>query len=252
MSLPFDVVIPFGPKDDDIIQRCVNSVLLNVVGVRYVFVIAYEGNTRDLSNCIILNETSFPFKRADVVARTSEERAGWYIQQLIKLYAPLLISNITENILAVDADTVFYKRTRFIDNGKFLFDKVVCMPHAPYFEHMKRLHPSFTQWKPKTSGITNLMIFNRKILVEMMAKVEDLHKNDFWEVFLNTIAEKKGSGASEYEIYFNYMMNFKSEVARVRPLQWNNDGQRAVLDTQRGDWNYVSYPWYIQKKKAMY
>jgi hypothetical protein len=250
MSVSFDVVIPFGPKDDDIIQRCVNSVLTHVVGVRYVFVIAHEKNTMDISNCIILKEESFPFKRADVVEKTSEERAGWYIQQLIKFYAPLLISNITENVLIVDADTVFYKRTRFIENGKFLFDKVVAPTHQPYFDHMKRLHPTFTVWKPLTSAITNTMIFNKKIVIEIMTKVEDFHKKDFWMVFLDCVTEKTKSGASEYEIYFNYMMITKAAVSRVRPLQWNNNGQRSIV--QRGDWNYVSYPWWSQKQKNVF
>ena len=251
MSASFDVVIPFGPNDSDIIQKCVNSVLTHVVGARYVFVIAHEKNTMDLSNCIILKEESFPFKRADVVEKTCEERAGWYIQQLIKFYAPLLISNITENVLLVDADTVFYKRTRFIDNGKFLFDKMMGPPHQPYFEHMKRLHPTFTAWKPVTSGITNIMIFNKKIVIEIMTKVEDLHKKDFWVVFLDSITERTKSGASEYEIYFNYMMKFKSDVSRLRPLQWSNDGQRTTT-VARGDWNYVSYPWWNQKKKNIF
>jgi hypothetical protein len=250
MSVSFDVVIPFGPKDDDIIQRCVNSVLTHVVGVRYVFVIAHEKNTMDLSNCIVLKEESFPFKRADIVEKTSEERAGWYIQQLIKFYAPLLISNITENVLLVDADTVFYKRTKYIENGKFLFDKVMGPLHQPYFEHMKRLHPTFTVWKPVTSGIINTMIFNKKIVIELMTKVEDLHKKDFWMAFLDCITEKTKSGASEYEIYFNYMMTAKADVSRIRPLQWNNNGQRSIV--QRGDWNYVSYPWWSQKQKNVF
>lgn len=249
MSALFDVVIPFGPKDDDIIQRAINSALIHVVGIRYVFVIAYEG-ARDLSNCVQLSETAFPFKRADVAARTSEERAGWYIQQLVKLYAPLLISNITENVLVLDADTVFYKRTRFIENGKFLFDRVAGVSHEPYFEHMRRLHPTFTQWKRRISGITNLMIFNKKIIIELMEKVEEHHKRNFWEIFLDSITDKKGCGASEYEIYFNYIMNFKADISRVRPLQWNNDGQRSAVP--KGDWNYVSYPWNIQKKKSVF
>jgi len=248
MSTPFDVVIPFGPNDEDIIQRCVNSVLTHVVGVRYIFVIAHDKNTRDLSNCIILKEDSFPFKRNDIIEKTGEKRAGWYLQQLIKLYAPLLITNITENILIVDADIVFYKKTRFIENGKFLFDKVVGIPHQTYFDHMKHLHPTFTQWKPKTSGITNLMIFNKKIMIEIMEKVESFHNKDFWQAFLDCITDKNSSGASEYEIYFNYIMNNKPELTRIRALQWNNDGQRSIA--QKGDWNYVTYHWYNQKKKA--
>jgi hypothetical protein len=94
------------------------------------------------------------------------------------------------------------------------------------------------------------MIFNKKIIIELMTKVEDLHKKDFWMVFLDCITEKTKSGASEYEIYFNYMMNFKADVSRVRPLQWSNDGQRSIV--QRGDWNYVSYHSYNQKKKSIF
>ena len=178
MSL-YDVVIPLGPKDEDIIQRCVTSVRKHVVGVRYIFVIAHK--KMDISGAAVLEESLFPFSRAVCAEKTSEARAGWYLQQLLKFYAPLLISDIMENVLIVDADTVFQKRTRFTENGKTLVDKTMIELHQPYFDHMARLHPSFTVWKRMNSGITNVMVFNRTILFEMMKKAEDLHKKHFWE-----------------------------------------------------------------------
>ena len=240
----FDVVIPLGPNDEDMIERCVNSIHKHVVGFRYVYVVAK--NPRDISGAIVLNERAFPFNYETVVEKTHVGRAGWYLQQLIKLYAPLLISDILENVLIVDADTVFHKRTKFIDNGKLLYDKLMEV-HRPYYDHMARLHPSFVPWKKSTSGITNVMLFNRKILIELMEKVEDLHRKNFWEAFLDCITEKSGSGASEFEIYFNYMMNTKQELVRLRPLQWSNWGQRS--DTKApGAWHYVNYHHHQQKK----
>lgn len=240
----FDIVIPLGPKDEDMIDRCVSSIYRHVVGFRYVFIVAK--NPRDISGALVLDETTFPFSYDEVLAKTSEKRAGWYLQQLIKLYAPLLITDILENVLTVDADTIFHKRTKFIESGKFLYDKTT-ETHAPYFEHMIRLHPSFTTWKRSTSGITNVMLLNKKILIELMEKVETLHRKNFWEAFLDTITEKNGAGASEFEIYFHYIMTNKPELVRLRPLQWSNWGQRA--DTKpAGDWNYVNYHHHQQRK----
>ncbi len=243
----FDVVIPLGPKDEDMIQKCINSIYNNVVGVRYIFVISHR--PIDLSDCIVLQESNFPFKKEEIAKRTSEKQAGWYLQQLIKLHAPLMISNIMENVLVVDADTVFYKRTRFYENGKFQFDRVLGLTHEPYFQQMKRLHPSFTQWKKATSGAINVMLFNKKIMTEIFEKVQAHHGGkQFWEVFLDSVTEKTGSGASEYEIYFNYMMNFHFDQVKLRPLQFSNDGQRSK--EARGDWNYVSYHHYRQRPSA--
>ena len=242
MSL-YDVVIPLGPKDEDIVQRCVTSVRKHVVGVRYIFVIAHK--KMDISGAAVLEESLFPFSRAVCAEKTSEARAGWYLQQLLKFYAPLLISDAMENVLIVDADTVFQKRTRFTENGKTLVDKTMIELHQPYFDHMARLHPSFTVWKRMNSGITNVMVFNRTILFEMMKKAEDLHKKHFWEAYLDCVTLKDKSGASEYEVYFHYLMNNHADKVRVRPLQWTNDGQRAVVPT--GDWHYQNYHWHNQK-----
>ncbi len=241
-----DAVVPLGPHDEDIVQKCIDSIYQNVVDIRYVFVISHRAI--DLSNCIVLQESDFPFKHEEVASLTSEKRAGWYTQQLIKLYAPLLISNILEDVLIVDADTIFYKRTRFMENGKYLYDRVMEFPHIPYFEHMVRLHPSFVPWKRNVSGITNCMILNKKFLAELMAQVETHHKNDFWRVYLKSVQVKEGSGAADYEAYFHWVMRNKADRVKLRPLQWNNQGQRSRIGVKTGDWHYISYHWHTQAK----
>jgi hypothetical protein len=91
------------------------------------------------------------------------------------------------------------------------------------------------------------MLFNRKVLIELIERVEEYHQKDFWDIFLDSVVLKTGSGASEYEIYFNYVMNNKQDLVRVRPLQWNNHGQRND-PRDAGDWNYVNYHHHQQIK----
>ena len=40
---------------------------------------------------------------------------GWYFQQLLKLYAPLIIPDILENVLILDSDTVFFRKVKMFD-----------------------------------------------------------------------------------------------------------------------------------------
>lgn len=242
--MPFDVVIPCGPKDRDFVQTCVSSTRRFIPDVRNIFVIADE--LIDLSGAIYIDESLFPFRAADIDAVLHTTRTGWYLQQLIKLYAPFVIPDVLETVLWLDADTVFNNRIKFVEPGRFLFNSQG-EPHKGYFEHMKRLHPSFDVWKRGVSGITNLMIVHRPILAEIFKMVEDHHEGkEFWLIFLGCVTEIGGAGASEYDIYFHYIMRNHQAKTRIRNLRWNNFGQRGV--PIEGDWDYLSCHWHVQRK----
>jgi hypothetical protein len=241
--MSFDVCIPLGPNDEDIIGKCVESVRKFVIGVKTIYVIS--SRPVDVSGAIVLQESLFPFSKEDVKAKVVEKRIGWYLQQLIKLYAPFVIPDCLPNCLIVDADVIFFKRVKFLDNGKFLFDKNH-ETHPPYFAHIKRLHPSFGPAFRNTSGIVNVMIVNKEILRELFQKVEDHHKQEFWNVFLDQVAPNEFSGASEYEIYFHYINKFHANKVILRPLRYSNFGLRSKIEG--GDWHYVTYHHHVQKR----
>lgn len=243
MSL--DVIIPLGPNDEDIIEKCVESVRKYILGVRNIYIVSsrpleIKGATH------VFDESLFPFSKKDIELYIQPNRAGWYLQQLIKLYAPLLLPDCLPDCVIVDADVIFFKRVKFKDGMKYLFDKNH-ETHPPYFSHMKRLHPSFLPAYPRTSGIVNLMIYNKDILKEIMGKVEDLHKKDFWRVFLEQVAPNEFSGASEYELYFHYICRVHPNRVLLRPLRYDNFGLRSNI--QNSDWHYVTYHHHYQKKR---
>jgi hypothetical protein len=114
--------------------------------------------------------------------------------------------------------------------------------HVPYFEHMQKLHPTLMKRHKNISGICHHMMFERRFCKELFDMIENVHKDAFYNVFLKTVTDVNGSGASEYEIYFNYMCYYHPEEITIRPLQWTYTNNLSIS----GDFDYVSCHWYIR------
>ena len=137
----------------------------------------------------------------------------------------------------------FLKPTLFFENGKFIFTTGE-QYHIPYFEHMYRMSNTFIKNEEK-SGISHHMIFHTQIIKEIFDIVESTHKQPFWMVFIKMVDEPnyQGSGASEYELYFNYIIKKYPEKIILRELKWNN------VTSNHSDFNmdmdFISLCWYI-------
>ena len=229
--MSFDVVIVHGPSDDEILPYTVSQIRKYVKDFRNIYIITHDAEI-DLFDedvfigCKVIDEKTFPFRIQDVDKFIqTPKRNGWYLQQILKLYASLVIEDMLDDYVVIDADTLFLREISFKSSGKYLFN-MGTEHHVPYFEHMKRLHPSFEKMV-KLSGISHHMIFNRNIVKEMMQLVEKHHNfTPFWEVFLREVVpeQRHGSGASEYEMYFNYMLKNNKDKIIPRKLRFENTG----------------------------
>jgi len=114
------------------------------------------------------------------------------------------------------------KSTVFLENDKFIFT-VGDEYHLPYFEHMSRLSNTFIKNEEK-SGISHHMIFNIHIIKEIFHIVESIMLEPFWVVFIKMVDKQNYqlSGASEYELYFNYIIKKYPEKVIIRSLKWKN------------------------------
>ena len=247
--MSFDIVIPLGPNEISRIQEQIQYTKQHVIGYRNIYIVTCNTSIQ-LADCIIVDENIFPFKEfiANYFAQHNgkNNRNGWYFQQLIKLYAGKYIENILDNYLVIDADVFFLKPIQFMVNGKPLFSTGQEY-HIPYFTHMNLLHNSFKK-AVFESGICHHMLYNKNYINEIFTIVETFHNKPFWQAFVLLVNEHRNhspsaseSGASEYELYFNYMLiNHKDDIL-VRKLNWNN-----ISDTmfQIGSYNlsndYVS------------
>jgi hypothetical protein len=219
----FDIVILHGPNDDNIINKNIEYNSKNIIGYNKIYIISHDKNLK-IDNCITINEEIFPFKKSDMeIYIKCKQRCGWYLQQLLKLYSHIYIKELLDHYLVIDSDTLFLKKTEFFENNIPLYN-FGNEYHLDYFDHMKRFLPELSK-QNNTSGICHHMIFNKTILKELFLKVETLHKDIFWKVFLNCVNNKcKNSlnihaGVSEYEIYYNYIIKYHKDKMKIRELK---------------------------------
>ena len=234
----FDIVIPVGPSDRKIIEEQIAHTKKNVLGYRRIYLIPYDPSLT-VPGCITINENIFPFNKKMVENYLGRiYRCGWYFQQLLKLYAGKVVPDILDRYLVIDSDTIFLKPTSFIEDGKCLYNYGK-ENHAPYFEHIKRLLPDLKRMDGSKSGICHHMMFETKYINEMFSKIETKHGDLFYNVFLKKVDKNHyhASGASEYELYFNYMLKNHSDKIKIRRLKWLNCKKKKI----EGDYDYASF-----------
>ncbi len=249
--MKFDIVIPVGPNDINFIDKTLELNKKNIVNYGNIYIITNSKlikNKSKFDGCIIIDENDFPFN-LDTIKKYlgNNDRCGWYFQQLLKLYASFVIPTILDNYLVIDSDTIFLKPTTFFDKDIPLYN-FGTEYHLPYFIHMINLHPSFSKVN-NMSGICHHLIFQKYILKDLFKMVENYHNNGkkFYEIFLESIEGKEilGSGASEYEIYFNFLQKHYPNQYKIRPLKWENV-PNLNFNLNKTDLDYVSCHWYMR------
>lgn len=226
----YDIVIVHGPNDDEILPHCVEHIKKNVGERRNVYIISFDSSSdifeeEILKDCKVYDESIFPFSKKDVNSiNQTPQRDGWYLQQLLKLYVSFVIEEILDDYVIIDSDVLFLKPIVFKSGNRYLYN-MSNENHTPYFEHMKRLHPTFEKLT-NFSGISHHMIFNRGIIKEMFNMVEEYQGKPFWRIFLEKVdvEQRHGSGASEYEMYFNYMLKHHKDKVIPRKLRFEDTG----------------------------
>jgi hypothetical protein len=249
MTELFDIVVPVGPNDIEHIHLQISHCRKNILGYRRIFIITPYKDLK-VEGCTVIDEFIYPFSMKDVIEiRGPHERNGWYLQQLLKLYAPFIIPELMPTFLVVDSDTFFLRPTTFIVNGKCAYNPSREY-NAPYFVHMAKMHPSLTRQYQQMSGISHHMIFEKEHIQGLMTLVESYHNNrPFWRLFLEFGTEY--AGASEYEMYFNYMLKYHPTRIQIRQLKWGNSRDyipMSIAEKQKIPLDYIAWHWHLRDK----
>lgn len=256
---PIDVVIPCTEKDLDTLDLCIEGIKKNGSDIRDVYVVSKKKLT---SQAYWVPESAYPFNKEDIALELFQDHAkanayisdrrnrlGWILQQLLKFYAPLIIENISSNVLILDSDTVFLNPVTFLGkNGAALFNPG-SENHRPYFEHMKRLLPGLCRVIPRYSGISHHMLFQRSVLLDLKSAIESYHQKPLWKALLACVnpSELYASCLSEYEIYFNYAL-LRSKQFTPRSLKWANVSTVSNFDVYKNNgYDYVSAHAYMRR-----
>lgn len=252
MNPQIDVVIPAHKKDLLTLEHCIEGIKRNVANVRRIIVISKEKYS---DNAEWFDEALYPFSYKEISDLVGGKNVGWNYQQLLKLYAVLVIPNILENILIVDSDTVFYRKVEFFENGLPLYnlakDKNLDKDkfHQETLQQIKKLMPEIAEKLPEKyqaiSGICHHMIFQKNVILDLMQIVEKRYNEVFYKAFLQS--RESAYGVAEYNLYFFFLVTHYAEKYKIRILKYKNTAKfYPLFERLRKKYHYCSYHSYMR------
>ncbi len=252
-----DVVIPAHKKDLDTLIHCIDGIRKNVAAVRRIIVISKEKYT---DKAEWFDESLFPFSYQEIASIVGGD-VGWHLQQLLKLYSPLVVPNISENVLVVDADTVFLRKVEFFsDAGLPLYNLSKDLNlessdfHQITFKHIVKILPEIGEKLPQEfkniSGICHHMLFQKHVIEELFAKVEsqDGTGDPFYKVFLKN--RQRSFGVAEYNLYFYFLVSLHPQDYKIRILRYKNTADFNLWKYRwRSKYDYCSFHSYMRENQ---
>lgn len=248
----FDILIPVGPNDKDIISKQIEYTKKNIVGYRNIYLVMPEPLIQ-IKDCITISENIYPFSKKWIeeinpVIKKSGQGGGWYLQQLIKLLSFHYIDDILDNYLVIDTDTFFIKKTIFFERDIPLYNTGGLFQYCPnYYSYMKKLGPEFVRTtRINRPAICHHMIFQKKYVNEIIQILENKYKDKkIYEILIDNVT-CGFSGFSEYELYFHFMNKFHKEKIKIRRLKFLNNGKYKFLE-KKSRYSYISLHYYLRK-----
>jgi hypothetical protein len=241
-----DIAIPVAPKDLSKLTHCINGIVSNCSDrIRQIFVVCSQTSAREVckqevcknGQVQVINEELFPFSKRQITSlmksvikgRVVFDNAGWYFQQLLKMYAFRVIPGLLENVLILDADFFFRKPITFFRESPEL--RILLAHGYPFdWERDKNIQRDFSlvkfakrllpEWDnvDAYSGIHHHCVFNKHILTSLLSEVETIHNEDFWIAYITNLDLSKWNAGSEYSIYYHYALLKFGHLIETRHL----------------------------------
>lgn len=176
------------------------------------------------------------------------DQFGWYLQQLIKLYA-VSACEPNEIVLIWDADTVPIRPLSFIDaQGRLVYYKSD-EHHPPYFETIARLLGLGK--KVDFSFIAQCFVLRTSWFDAFCRSIEERHQTSWPNALLDSIDFEEGNGFSEYETLGTFISHYYPDQITYSEHEWLRLGNSTlghiaflndhVIAEQLRDYDFVSF-----------
>lgn len=210
-----DCVIPAHEKDLETLGHTLASIRAHCPEVRRIIVISRAQLHGHDEGVEWVDEAAacWPFQLADL------DRCGcppgWLFQQLLKLYAPLVLPGLLTHVLICDSDVIWMPgESRFLvaNEGSLqvqlcTFEAETCPPIRSsldlnrYDDFLEALLPGLRKTRPgEESAVCHHALLQRDILGALHVQVEKVNSKPFWLAFRDAAQRCQGK-ASEYELY---------------------------------------------------
>lgn len=240
----FDVIIPVHEKDRETLDVCIMQISKYLHDANRIITIS----TGKFTSCAEwLCESSFPFRHADIRDMIKNKgQTGWYFQQIIQFYLWDVIPDLNDNITVVNADVIFMRNVDFFVNGIPQYNTNTNM-HGPYFEFIKAL--TGLDKFGNVSGCVHCVPYQKKYIQEIRQTAEKKHNMPFWKAFCASIYQGHVNGASEFELYYQWMRANHSDKMNDRRLKYADKGDFHNWKRYANDgYDYVAFHAYMRRR----
>jgi len=148
-------------------------------------------------------------------------RPNWIYQMLLKMF-----QNVTdnENFLVIESDCLILKKINFFEEEKTNFYLCRDQNHPPYFNFNNLL--GFGR-EYDHSFISEFIMYNKKIVKDLLTKVNCSDVNDFLEIIYNNVNDN--CYPADYEIYGNFCFKYHNEKINLKHLNYNFLGRYSSI-----------------------
>lgn len=147
-----------------------------------------------------------------------EYRPNWTYQIFLKLF-----QNVTknDNFLVIEADSVILKPLNFFEDGKTIFYLGRDYKHEPYFTFNKNVLGLSERFNH--SFVCEFMMYNKKIIKDMLLKCNCNTPEDFLELVYKNISEY--CVPADYEIYGNFVYEHHNDKFLTKNVTYELHGR---------------------------
>jgi len=231
--MPFEVIYVAAAKDFDVLNISLRAILrlytkYEIPSIKIIvpksdiesckFLVENLSSELTGYHLEIINEAHYiEGEIVELIEQKYPYRAGWILQQFLKLGA--VLESREQNILILDADTVLLQKRPFIDRDctQILF------PSDEYnFDYYRNLENLFALEFPfKFSFVSHHMLIQKDILEDILlgANCHNLHDLSL-KMLMESDLDSSSPFSVDYELYAQYLCQRHPE--KVRFHRWGN------------------------------
>lgn len=215
----FDILFLCHEKDYEILKINIEYAKKNIIGYRKIFVLSKNNFFPNDPGIEFIDEKKFPFNSKTLSDYAPNNTLGGYLPRFIKLYVlEVLGKRVLDNLLIIDADCTFIKKTTFFEANKPLYNYEIGY-YPIYYKILEKVF-GFGEQIPNVSGTVHHMLYQRKYIKEILNWVRKNKKKEFWQEILDNAETETTSSFSEQDMYFQYMLKFHKDKIKIRRIKF--------------------------------
>lgn len=228
-SLPnnkIDVVVISTASDINTLDLCLNGVKENAANVGRVIVVS-ENKLTDKAEWF--DTRNYPFTKEEVNAELSKDVANSEYEELLRLYAAVVIPELSSTFLVLQPDTIILNPINFEQESFKSFFNLSTLLKSDGKQSIYQLLPDLKKSAYlSANGIFNHMIFKKAIVEDLINSVQGNQRREFWRAYCGTFLPTVEASHSAYEIYCNFM--FAKHPASMFPANETEYKSISVFD----------------------